>query len=347
MTFTKRNAAWLLALALLFTAVLPLMGDQGALAWTDPKLVRVSGGDGMYYDGEVIDIVYKYTPNYRKETTVCKLFDEDGKELAETKHVWTNSSRSSINWKVKFDTEKYPLAPGTYHVQAFIYYWNDAAQSYLSVSYCDSWFTILENRSRGVYLDQEEYTYVIPYGKTTVPKKAIRLYATMVGISGKVKWSTTDSTVARVSNKGKVVMRGLGTALIYAKVGAYSDSCEINVERQDPMDFYAEDVEPLFNAIDTAFGTAFDSKTQMKASFNEIFKKAMALRTLIKKTRGLKTDASAKNLATKLYTYARKAKLRAAKSTVDVDDELMDSYASLIEDYSIDLNDRLLTLLDQ
>ena len=346
MTMMKRNTAWLLVFALLFTAVLPLTGRHDALAWSEPTLVRVSGGDGVYNSGEDIDIIYKYTPNYRNETTVCRLYDMDEKLVAETKHVWTNSSRASVNWKVKVNTEKYPLEPGSYHAQAYIHYWSDAAQSWLDTSYCDSWFTVTRGQTTGIYLDKEEYTYTIPYEKATVPKKAVTLHASLVGISGKVRWSTTDSTVAKVSSTGKVVLRGLGTALIYAKLGAYSAFCMITVEREDAMDFYAEDVEPQFTAIDADLAGAFDSKSAMTTAFNDIFKKAMALRNLIKKAPTLRADATAKDRATKLYTYARKAKIRAAKSTVTVEDDLMDSYASLIEDASIDLNDRLLVLLE-
>lgn len=50
------------------------------------------------------------------------------------------------------------------------------------------------------------------------------------GISGKVKWSTSKSSVAAVSSRGKVTAKKAGSAIITAKVGNKKFTCKITVE---------------------------------------------------------------------------------------------------------------------
>jgi beta-N-acetylglucosaminidase len=44
-----------------------------------------------------------------------------------------------------------------------------------------------------------------------------------------VKWSSSDTSIATVDNNGKVVAIGKGTAVITAKVGEFTSTCQVNV----------------------------------------------------------------------------------------------------------------------
>ena len=336
-----RVLAWLLIL----TAVFPLMGIREALAWTDPVLTRVSGGDGIYTAGDKISIVFNYTPSFKYETTVCKLYDEEENEVATTEHEWTNTARRKKNWQVNIGTEDLGLEEGTYHLQYYVYYFNDKTDAWRYASIGDSWFTILASYKRGVYLDRTEYKYSVPFSQTGKPKTSFKLYATLVKLSGKVTWTSSNKKVAKVTTAGKVNICGLGTAVIKAKVGLYSDTCTITVEKQTGQEYYEENYEGKFESIGDDLIAAFDSKESMEASFASIYSTVAAIRTLNKKVAVLNKDSKVKSYTNKLVSYARKAKARSLKATVDIDDTAMVNYSDKIENFADKLEDRILYLI--
>lgn len=52
----------------------------------------------------------------------------------------------------------------------------------------------------------------------------------LTGNTNKVKWSSSDSKIAKVSQKGKVTARKVGTTKITAKMGNKKYTCKIKVE---------------------------------------------------------------------------------------------------------------------
>ena len=337
-----RVLAWTLVLA----AVFSVTGIREAKAWTDPILYRESGGDGVYALGEEINVLYKYSPSFKYETTYCKLYDEEDVELASVYHKWTNTSRRYKNWNVKIDTGKLGLEEGTYHLQAYVYYFNDYTEDYRYASVCDSWFTLIPSVGPGVYLDRDEYTYTVPFTKSSVPRTTLKLNATTVGIVGKVRWRTSNPSVATVSSSGKVTMKGLGEAVITAYLGSYSAECAITVEREDGRVYFEEHYEPLFTGMEEDLAGAFLSKTLMRASFTALYEKAMDVKEENKKVGVFKKDAMVKAYTTLLVSYAKKAKARALRPAVTVTDLTLHKYADKIDAYLDLLEVRLLELAD-
>ena len=341
-SFLTRVLAWTLVLAAVFSAG----GIPEAKAWTDPILYRESGGDGVYALGEEINVLFKYSPSFKYETTYCKLYDEEDVELASVYHKWTNTSRRYKSWNVKIDTDKIGLEEGTYHLQAYVYYFNDYTDEYRTASVCDSWFTLIPSVGPGIYLDRDEYTYTVPFSKSSVPRTTLQLNATKVGIEGRVRWRTSNPSVAKVSSSGKVTMRGLGEAVITAYLGSYTAECEITVEREDGKKYFEEHYEALFTAMEEDLADAFVSKIRMRAAFEDLYKKALEIKAENKKAAVFKKDAMVKAYTSLLVSYAKKANARAARAAVTVADPTMLKYADRIESYLDLLEVRMLELAD-
>lgn len=73
------------------------------------------------------------------------------------------------------------------------------------------------------------------------------------GISGKVKWSSTNSKVAQVTAKGQVKARQSGSATIKAAVGKKNYSCKIKVvhEKYKTVTLKFNSMESWINAVNT------------------------------------------------------------------------------------------------
>lgn len=56
--------------------------------------------------------------------------------------------------------------------------------------------------------------------------------ATVEGVEGEVKWTTSDESIISVTESGEYEAKALGEATITATVGEYSDSMEIEVEEE-------------------------------------------------------------------------------------------------------------------
>ena len=90
--------------------------------------------------------------------------------------------------------------------------------------------------------DTDSTTIIVekPVDPVTVDKSAVTLYtgnykntttvkATLNGITGKIKWTTSNKAVATVKN-GKITAVGKGTAVIKATVGANTAQVKVNVK---------------------------------------------------------------------------------------------------------------------
>ena len=72
--------------------------------------------------------------------------------------------------------------------------------------------------------------------------------ATVEGVEGEVKWTTSDESIISVTESGEYEAKALGEATITATVGEYSDSMEIEVEEQVEEPTEPEESEDLENA---------------------------------------------------------------------------------------------------
>ena len=71
------------------------------------------------------------------------------------------------------------------------------------------------------------------YSATLTKGKTLKLKATVTGSSSKVKWSSSNTKVAKVSSSGKVTAKKAGTATITAKVGKVTAKCKITVKTKE------------------------------------------------------------------------------------------------------------------
>ncbi len=67
------------------------------------------------------------------------------------------------------------------------------------------------------------------YSKVTILKNET-LKLTLTGNTNKIKWSSSDIKVAKVSKNGKVTAKSTGTAKISAKIDSKEYSCKVKVE---------------------------------------------------------------------------------------------------------------------
>lgn len=84
----------------------------------------------------------------------------------------------------------------------------------------------------------KKYRCRITVKKAEINKKAITLYKgssytlKVLGATQKIKWSSSNKTVALVSSKGKVVTKKVGVATITAKMGKKKYTCKVTVKNQ-------------------------------------------------------------------------------------------------------------------
>ena len=72
--------------------------------------------------------------------------------------------------------------------------------------------------------------------------------ATVEGVEGEVKWTTSDESIISVTESGEYEAKALGEATITATVGEYSDSMEIEVEEEVQEPNEPEESEEMENA---------------------------------------------------------------------------------------------------
>jgi hypothetical protein len=90
---------------------------------------------------------------------------------------------------------------------------------------CFSFVTLLfNNEARAASIKLNKKTVYMSKGKTTTLK--------VKGTTAKVKWKSSDSSVVKVSKKGKLTAKNYGTATITAKVKKKTLKCKVKVERK-------------------------------------------------------------------------------------------------------------------
>ena len=343
MNTSGRNWTRVLALALVLFTVVSLAGSAAALA-SGPDLYRYSGGTGTYTVGDTINVVYHYSPRYKYEYTYCELYDAKKEKLATTSHYWTNTSTAYKDWIVKMDTAKMGIAPGTYYLKSYVYYKNSSGQ-YITDSV--EWSTFKLQNGTTVELNRSKYTYTVSYLKTKVPKKTITLKAEVEGSDTAVVWSSSDETVATVSEKGKVTMKGIGECTITATAGWASDSCKITVKKQTGTAYYKKNLKDYFDELLDCFDEPFEDELEMREDCDEALEEALELKKAINKVKVLKKDALVKKYINVTLTNIRKADDLAWVDGTPVTDPQMVQYRKQILKYTKALNKRIKALLKQ
>lgn len=344
MKFSLKNLLRMLALFLVFAAVVSLAGNPTAAALeNEPYLYMYSGGDGTYTVGDVIKVVYKYSPCNKYEYTYCELYNSDGDKLATSSHSWENSSTDFVTWTVKIDTGKLELKPDVYTLKSYVYYKKNYQYTYITASVSYSKFTLKTGAS--IELNREKYTYTVSYLKTTVPKKTITLKATVDGSDSPVTWTSSDKTVATVSSKGKVTMKALGTCKITATVDGVSASCKITVKKQTGTTYYNKYIKPVYQEVLDCVDEPFEDLEAMRENCDAALEAAQELKTEINKVKALKKDSLVKKYMNVLLTNVRKADQLAWMDGVDIDNAQMIQYRKTMLEYVKKLNSRVKKLV--
>ena len=332
-----------LALTLVFMAAFSLMGNPSANALEhEPYLYRYSGGEGTYTLGEVVRVVYKYSPCYKYEYTYCELYDANMEKLATSKHSWTNTSIDFKTWTVKIDTAALKLEAGNYYLKSYVYYKNKYSQFIIdSVEWSD--FKLKSGAS--IELNRSKYNYTVPFNKTTVPKKTFKLKAEVEGSDNPVTWESSDKSVATVSAKGKVTMKGLGTCTITATVDGISASCKVTVKKQTGTAYYKKFLKAHIEEVIDSFADPFTDVVEMREECDEALEEALELKAEINKVRILKKDSQVKKKMNVILTNLRKADDLAWVDGTSVTDLQMAQYRQTVLQYAQELNALIKTLM--
>ena len=342
-----KNLTRLLALMLIFAAVFTFTEIRPAAALeSEPVLYRYSGGEGTYKVGDVIKVVYKYSPCYREEYTYCEMYNSEDKKVGTTKHKWTNENGDQYTykaWDVNIDTTKLGLTPGVYYLKSYVRYYDSHTYQYLTTSIEYSTFYLKSGAT--IELNKEKYTYTVSYLKTTVPKKTLKLTAEVEGSESAVTWSSSDKSVATVSSTGKVTMKALGTCTITATVDGASASCKITVKKQTGTAYYKKYIKPVYEEVLDCVDEPYKNIEDMRENCDAALEAAQELKAEINKVKVLKKNSQVKKHISAMMTNVRKADKRAWMTGIDIDDAQMIQYRKTILDYIQKLDAQVRKLL--
>lgn len=294
-----------LALALAMVIALGYAGFGAARADQDdywPTLTLESGSNCTVQQGTQVKISYIYYPSllyYATESLQLRVYSNSTGTLVYSTAYDKITSSTGKRWNVTLDTNNY--TPGIYRVNAFVQRGTNV------FSQNDSYVTVTEKGVAPVtiVMNETKVETAIPFVSS---KLKYYLDVTVTGANkGDVVWSTSNKSVASVSQSGVVTLKKKGTAVITAAVAGVSATCEFNVTKQSAKTYYNENFREYILEITELIHDYFDDEYDMEMAFKQIHTTAKQLRKEVNKVSKLKKDTQVKTFLTYLISTANAA----------------------------------------
>lgn len=167
-----------------------------------------------------------------------------------------------------------------------------------------------------VTLNRTLYEYKANYGEK-LSRKTIQLKAKVKGSSEEVKWKSSDKSVATVSKKGLVRMKGTGSCLITATVGSVSASCRIRVRQQSGSDYYKKKVKNSADTIGRKMKKKYSSSYDVQNAFEEAKNAADKLKSAVNTISAWKKDSNVKTYLKNVINNIKRGQKRAGRANAN------------------------------
>ena len=221
--------------------------SQEAMLWNGFAItataVRMNDPVGLRFKTDVerlTPVMKKYNPNAEYYTTLT-FTRSDGQEFAITRsvEVWRPDGNGWNTVLLSIPESDYATE---ITAQSFIKLNGRETAFYqtepVTISIAQTAAAAISYGTTSEYLTQyvDEQVFSITMDKTSASMEegqTLQLNATTAPVQCMAKWTSSDTSVATVDNKGKVKAKSVGETIITAEINGYTAICEINVTQRD------------------------------------------------------------------------------------------------------------------